>query len=273
MARNNTKRRENDKEKREEQQKQAEQQAQETRLQNINNILASFPIMNWAWPRIGLAVLKERTISYADSVLNGLAEIYMQAPYPIYLNYTRTDLARNKLAQVLLASNLTHIVMLDIDHKHPHDIIQRLARWVMADPDKWVVGGLNFRRSYPHDPCCHVMDKDGRMYPPSDWDDRKLMKVDAIGTGSIIIAREAFEAIQPPWFFNIYDQDKIWADRWPGEDMGFSQKCREYGINMYVDTTTTSPHIVEREVAEPEFRQAIANGDLVKKSVDYVDLV
>ena len=67
------------------------------------------------------------------------------------------------------------------------------------------------------------------------------MKVDRLGTGSILIAREVFETIPPPWFVNDYSQG--WRDAWPGEDIGFNKLCKEHGIKLWVDVTVTSPHI------------------------------
>lgn len=245
---------------------------QKARLENINNILRTLPLANWEWPRIGLAILKERALSYTDKTLDNLLQIHMQGPIPIFLNYTRTDLARNKLAmEVLKTPQLTHLLMLDIDHKHPIDIVQRLAKWVLLNPDIKVVGGLNFRRSYPHDPCCHLFGEDGQIYAPAVWDHEGLLQVAAIGTGSILISREVFEEIQPPWFFNLYDN--VWDDSWPGEDMGFSQKCRQYGYKMYVDTDLTSTHIGEYEIGENNFRAAIEKGDLFIKNMEGVKLV
>lgn len=236
---------------------------QEENAQYINKLLNTLPIGSWAWPRILVVVLKERAISYADECFDNLWQIASMGANPLFLTYTRTDLARNKIAAKLLSSNYTHVLMLDIDHKHPIDIIQRLARWFLVDKladekakkNVQIVGGLNFRRTTPHDPCCHLMGTDGQVYAPAQWD-QGLIQVDAIGTGSIMIAREVFEEIQPPWFFNMYE--RVWADVWPGEDMGFSKKCREYGIKMHVDTTTTSPHIGTKLIGENEFREAIA---------------
>jgi hypothetical protein len=91
--------------------------------------------------------------------------IAMQGVQPLFINYTRTDLARNKLALELLKSPFTHLIMLDIDHKHPPDIVQKLSRWFLLRPEVQIVGGLNFRRSYPHDPCCHLIGKDGTFTP------------------------------------------------------------------------------------------------------------
>jgi hypothetical protein len=80
------------------------------------------------------------------------------------------------------------------------------------------------------------------------------MKVDYLGTGSILIAREVFEKIEPPWFQIVYGIEANWADEWPGEDIGFSEKCKAAGVNLYVDTTTSSPHIGDRLIGEKTFR-------------------
>ncbi len=206
------------------------------------NVLEQYPIMNWAFPRILVAFLLERSISYADLVFPSIVQIAAQGPVILNMPYMRTDLARNKAAIEFLKTDFTHLLMLDIDHVHPHDIIQRLARWVVADPKQFqVVGGLNFRRSEPHDPCAYKKGDDDSMWT-IEWDEKTtLMEVDRIGTGSILIAREVFEKIPPPWFTNDYSQ--AWRDAWPGEDIGFSKLCNQHDVKIWVDCTTTSPHI------------------------------
>ena len=206
------------------------------------NVLEQYPIMNWAFPRILVAFLLERSISYADLVFPSIVQIAAQGPVILNMPYMRTDLARNKASMELLKGDFTHLLMLDIDHVHPTDIIQRLARWVLKDPRKYqVVGGLNFRRSEPYDPCAYRIGDDGSMYTIAWEKDDEIMEVDRLGTGSILIAREVFETIPPPWFWNDYSQS--WRDAWPGEDIGFNKKCVENGIKMWVDLTVTSPHI------------------------------
>jgi len=206
------------------------------------NVLEQYPIMSWAFPRILVAFLLERTISYADLVFPACMQIAAQGPVVLNMPYQRTDLARNRASMELLKTDFTHLLMLDIDHVHPTDIIQRLARWVLKDPKKYqVVGGLNFRRSEPYDPCAYKTGADGSMYTITWEKDDEIMEVDRLGTGSILIAREVFETIPPPWFWNDYSQS--WRDAWPGEDIGFNKKCVENGIKMWVDLTVTSPHI------------------------------
>lgn len=226
-------------------------------MEDKRNVLTQLPIMNWQYPRILVAFLLERAISYADLVVPAMLQIAAQGPVILNMPYMRTDLARNKAAIELLNSDFTHLLMLDIDHIHPYDIIQRLARWVIEDPKRYqVVGGLNFRRSEPFDPCAYVAGQDNKMYA-IEWDkDSTLIKVDRMGTGSILIAREVFETIPPAWFTNDYSQ--AWRDSWPGEDIGFSKLCQKYGIDMWVDTTTTSPHLTPTAIAEPAWRKYIS---------------
>lgn len=206
------------------------------------SVIDTYPIMNWPFPRILVAFLLERSISYADLVFPSVVQIAAQGPVILNMPYMRTDLARNKAAMELLKTDFTHLLMLDIDHIHPTNIIQKLARWVVSDPKQFqVVGGLNFRRSEPHDPCAYKMGDDNTMWT-IEWEkDTALMEVDRLGTGSILIAREVFETIPPPWFTNDYSQ--AWRDAWPGEDIGFSKLCNQYGIKLWVDCQTTSPHI------------------------------
>lgn len=220
------------------------------------DVLNIRPISHWPWPRIVGAVLQERSMSHSSAVFYDFWSIAQQGLPLMKMPYGRTDAVRNKLAIELLKTDFTHLLMLDIDHKHPWDIVQRFARWVLADPGKKVIGGLNFRRGAPYDPCCYIMGQDGKLYPPVEWE-AGLIRVDAIGTGSILIAREVFETIPPPWFYN--DYTRVWEDEWPGEDIGFSKLCREYGFEMWVDTTTTSPHLIDAAIDESSFREYLAD--------------
>ena len=195
----------------------------------------------------------ERAISDASLVFWRFMEIASQGVAFVKQDYTRTDLARNRLAMRLLESNYTHLLMLDLDHTHPADIVQRLARFPLMNPEIKIVGGLNFRRSEPYEPCAFIRNGDGSLGAPADWNGG-LMEVDYLGTGSILIAREVFEQIEPPWFFNIYDHEGKWEDQWPGEDIGFNEKAKEAGFKMYLDTSTTSPHVASRLIGAQTFR-------------------
>lgn len=180
----------------------------------------------------------------------------------LQVGYGRTDFIRNKYVKLFLEeTDGTHLVMLDNDHIHPVDIVDQLMKWPARNPEIKVVGGLNFRRGAPFDPCAFIEGEDGKFYPPYTWE-RGLVRVDVIGTGSICIAREVFEAIDKaydegvidkPYFWNDYSKYK--NDEHPGEDMGFCSHLRQLGIKMWVDTTVTSPHIIDTTVQEDTYRQ------------------
>jgi len=203
------------------------------------------------WPRPIVGIPLERTISHADNVIWPLLAIAQQGWPFIRLNYGRTDLVRNKMVVQLLGSHFTHLVMLDTDHIHPEDIVQRLMANFIERPGLMVVGGLNFRRGEPFEPCLFVRGDDGRYYSVADWERGGVIKVDAVGTGSLAVAREVFERMEPPWFYNDYSM--AIDDVWPGEDMGFCDKCRALGIDLYVDTRITSPHLIDSVVDENTF--------------------
>lgn len=221
--------------------------------EEIEERLTTLPIRSWAYPRVLLGVPLERTISHASQVFPQFMQIAAQGVAFIKQDYTRTDLARNRFATELLKSDFTHLLMLDLDHIHPVDIVQRLARWPMMNPEIKIVGGLNFRRSEPYEPCCFIRLEDGTLGAPAQWGEQ-LMEVDYLGTGSILIAREVFEEIEPPWFYNIYEHEAKWTDQWPGEDIGFNEKCKKAGFKMYVDPTTQSPHLADKIISEGTFR-------------------
>lgn len=221
--------------------------------EDIERLLSTLPIASWPYPRILLGIPIERTMSHANKVFHQFMQIAAQGVTMLKQDYTRTDLARNHFALALLESNFTHLLMLDLDHVHPVDIVQRLARWPLIRPDIQVIGGLNFRRSAPHEPCAYWMDKGQGVTTIGTWEPG-VIQMDAVGTGSILIAREVFEQIEPPWFYNIYDENG-WSDSWPGEDIGFALKCREAGIAQWIDTTTTSPHVTDALVTEASFRR------------------
>lgn len=212
------------------------------------------PIRAWEWPRPVVFVPLFPALPYAEQVFFSFIAIAQQGVPFLQIPYGRTDLVRNIAVKALLESDYTHILMLDADHKHPADIVQRLARWVLADRSIQIVGGLNFRRIAPYDPCAFIKtpNGNGKEYSyPHEWD-QGLLEVDLIGTGCVLIAREVFKAMEPPWFY--YPYKDAAEDNYPTDDVGFSRNCQAAGIKMYVDTTTTSPHMMSTAIDEQTFR-------------------
>jgi glycosyltransferase involved in cell wall biosynthesis len=201
-------------------------------------------------PIIGVPL--ERCVPYADETFWAFIAIAQQGWPFIKLPYTRVDVARNQFARHVLDSDFTHLVMLDLDHDHRHDVVHRLVKRVEEDRNRLVVSGLNFRRGQPYDPIAFVV-QEGETYAVADWEPGEIMPVDLIGCGCVIVAREVFEQLPgPPWFWNDYRGAAF--DNWPGEDITFSRLCRENGIQLWVDTATSSDHLIDGRVNEAVYR-------------------
>jgi len=230
-----------------------------------------FPVKNWDYPRILMAVLVERSLPDADKVLEPFMILARTGVDFVVPPYGRTDVVRNKLGMVLLSSDYTHVLMLDNDHIHPSNIIHKLARWILMakseEEEPLVVGGLNYTRMPPFYPCAFIKPEGDDKHRPITEYKRGLIPVDAVGTGSILISRKVFERIKPPWFYNIYDE--VDFDNWPGEDIGFSINCKREGIQCWVDTTVSSPHMTATVVTEDVYKRALAG---VAKDVKFVSV-
>ena len=206
------------------------------------------PIHKWPWPRILVGIPVPESIPHAGYVFMNFMTIAAQGPAFIDVPPNiRIDVVRHTMAKTLLQNDYTHLLMLDIDHQHPLDIIQRFARRVIEDPTRRIISGLNFRRRPPHDPVGGYLDDKGRRVLIENWG-TDLIPVDECGAASLLIERSVFEELEPPWFFNIYDD--IWRDNWPGEDIGFSRKAKQAGIDVWIDPTIQSPHCTTSFVVE-----------------------
>lgn len=155
----------------------------------------------------------------------------------------RTDANRNKVGQWMLQDaqkKFTHVVMLDADHLHREDIVERMARWVMQDRSRLVIGALNFRRTPPHDACLFQPDDEGKLHSMTTWR-RGLVRTPLMGHGSLLVAREVFEQLEAPWW--AYSYNYAAKGNYPAEDSYFCYNCVRHEIDLWCDTTITSPHL------------------------------
>jgi len=206
------------------------------------------------------AALPERAGAGSDLAFNALLSVGVRAGQMGYIRldipYTRTDDARNKLSKVFYetAKNPRDtLVMLDVDHEHPHNLLERLAA-----RDVGVVGALAFRRSKPYDPCFFLRAKEGMLVQPDDWDKARadIERGTVVGTGAIAIQRWVFEKLTDagykwPWFRFTYSEDH---DIQPGEDVYFGITCEQIGVPHYCDFTLETPHQTLTMVTEETFR-------------------
>lgn len=161
-------------------------------------------------------------------------------------NCQRTDVARNRLCgafRKIAQSPNDVLVMLDCDHTHPHDIIERLV----AHPASCgVVGALAFRRGEPFFPCFFLRGQEGQLGHPLEFTGG-LMKCAIVGTGAIAIRRWALDALhdggyKAPFLYE-YDDTMFETGEFRSEDITFGLNCEKLGIDHYCDTSLITPHL------------------------------
>lgn len=194
----------------------------------------------------------ERATSYAEIVTTWIVSIAQQGWAFLDPAYRRTDLARNMACYHLLDNpRFTHIVMLDMDHRHPIDIVGKLCRAVAEDPKRHVVSALTYRRGVPYEPIAWKMGDDGKLYVVTEWASGQVIEIDQCSPACTIISREIFEDIDPPWWAYTYHPEKYY---YPTEDIYFSKLCRDNGFKQYVDTRIESEHLGVAFIGEDTFR-------------------
>ena len=200
-------------------------------------------------PIIGLPL--ERSLSYAERVLPWIIQLAQQGWAFIDPARRRTDLNRIMYCMHLLDNpRFSHLVMLDIDHLQPVDIVFRLCEAVAEDRSRLVVSGLTHRRREPFEPIAFIKDGD-KFEAVTDWEQGEVVKVDMLSPACTIFSREVFENIDPPWWAYTYEPGQMY---YPTEDVYFCEVCREHGVEMWVDTRIRSPHISVGAIDDNVFR-------------------
>jgi hypothetical protein len=166
------------------------------------------------------------------------------------------DVARNRLASKLLLSDCEAILMADSDAAMHSGTLKRLASWNVP-----IVGALAFSRFKPMIPTiCAGRTDDYNSYrvrvsetvdwlkhnpglivsgaallDPAPADSLRPLHEDGGFTGGhcLLIRREVFEAMEPPWFSN----------RKGYEDRFFCEKAIAAGFPLYVDRSVVAGHV------------------------------
>lgn len=220
------------------------------------SILHRFPISDWEWPKIVVFIPILPALPFADEIMPHFLEIARTGVHFFYHPYGSIDSVRNRVAEGLLRSDFTHVLMLDGDQKHPADIIQKMARWVIQKPDRLVVAGLYFNRRPPYLPLAWIKQDDGYFYQIHKWEKGLIEDVDLVAAGCLLINREVFERIERPWFYHDYTgiQERKADFNYPTEDIGFCNKVRAAGIQICLDTSIHSPHAASTFIDEQTYR-------------------
>jgi hypothetical protein len=194
---------------------------------------------------IYIAILNEGTIRTELSVV--LNELLLQDKYKVLIRYPNDKpitFNRNEIVKSFLKSPCDYLLMIDDDVVPPLGILN------LADFQKDIIGALCF--AFTHNmvvPIAWNRRADGQ-YWLSDLDGNDgLQKVDAVGTGCIMISRKVLEnpwwQNNGGWFKNEYDKT---GHKKEGNDLAFCRKAEDLGYKVYTHTDYTCSHIVPMDL-------------------------
>lgn len=176
---------------------------------------------------------------YADTLIS----VAQRTPYPrIRAGFNDTARNRNIMCDTFLANSYNDhdaLVMLDVDHLHPSNVVLRLTQHV----GKGVIGGMAMNRN-PKDPYPMVYKFDDNLdLTAGFWFPRgEIVKCDMISPCGILIERWVLVKLKEqgfyPWWQYLYSM-------WPGqntEDYYFGLACYQSDIPHYCDTSMELPH-------------------------------
>ena len=132
--------------------------------------------------------------------------------------------SRTWLAKKALDIGADHILWIDSDMVFPKDTIQ-----IFRSHGKPVIAANCIQKTPPFRTNSRSFSFE-QVY--TDQNSHGLQKVDLIGTGLCWTDTWVFQKIKKPWFPIDYSHEE---DLYYGEDYGFSKKCHEADIPLYVD--------------------------------------
>lgn len=194
--------------------------------------------------------------------------LQLQKPLPcgfMTVERQRVDKARNAMVMEALKGGFDYLMMIDDDNPIPPDT---LARFIEDDKDIVAapILGRNADKNGVH-PLCAFYAKEAiadgkplRLYKPIEkWrDDGPLHKVDAVGTGCILIKGAVLKELSKLHkdgvfeFGDIKFKKKIFIDgqeydrRTMSEDAEFSERAVDAGFEIYVDERIRPIHLTNQ---------------------------
>jgi hypothetical protein len=164
----------------------------------------------------------------------------------VFTQGTRLDEARNHLVREAFESNqsITHIMWIDSDMLVPADAIERLL-----SHDKPVVGGLYHQKEAPFRPVAY--DLEPYQLLDVSFADGKLRQVGGMGFGCVLVRAQVYMQISQHY------KDVRWHERsyQTGEDVHFFDRCRELGIDVWLDSSLKCGHVRDNPVTSDDWER------------------
>lgn len=183
-----------------------------------------------------------------NGALIGNGEIY----YGIFAHakFHVPDDARNTFVETAKENDCDYVFFMDTDMSFEKGTLALMIRHManIKEDNPPIIGGIYCNRG--SDFRWHVYqweeEKDGWKsinFPLNNG----LKRVDAIGTGCMLIDMNVFEILKWPYFEYKYQMFEGKRDR-QSEDMVFCRKCQLAGIPIYADTDIRCGHFLSARV-------------------------
>lgn len=144
------------------------------------------------------------------------------------------DHCRNRMVSEFLGTNCTHLFTVDSDCLPQPGTIMKLLGFglpFVAAPHECIVGG---------EPGVMVVDKVPGGGYKQHLPIAGLQKADAVGGSGLLVRRDVFEVIEPPWFRMVLDERTGLLRQ--GEDFYFCDRLFEAGFDVYADCDLIQRH-------------------------------
>lgn len=203
------------------------------------------------WPPnliLGVAEPADAPSIYTAHYINMQA---LQRPNYIALVVPRGgDLAEKRDAQCqqgIYEYNCTHIFLMDMDMIYPPETLRDLLK-IMHRTDADMVGGLCYRGYDPYDPLIWHPVEERPLIPFHDFQFGDVVESSKSGAACLLVKREVFLALEPPWFrfTEQLDDKNRWVRR--GADVYFTKNATKAGFKLLVNTAYDIGHIREEVV-------------------------
>lgn len=167
----------------------------------------------------------------------------MKLPYkffPIFQYGAYVSQNRQNIVNQAQEKKCTHLLFIDHDMKFAPITIDLLIKH-----DKDIVSALYNYRFKPLKPMVKMFGHQGGVII-EDWKNipDSLFKVAGIGMGCCLIKMSVFDKIKKPYFPMLWGSDGTVVR---GEDIGFCERVRDEGVEIWVDPTLTCKHIGDFE--------------------------
>lgn len=142
---------------------------------------------------------------------------------------------RNVIIKQALDNDCTHVFFMDDDMIFPPDTLLKLI-----EHNKDIVSALYLSRAFPHRPVFFdkAYENGYNKYFSLTDGVKGLIKGVNCGLGAVLISTEVFKKLEPPYIRLGEIEKDGWCD-----DIGFFNRCREVGYDVYCDLDAPVGHL------------------------------